>query len=267
MWTTLGLVAALSLAPGQTAAELNLANIRTTYGFLGAPRPDNKLIPGDAFVVAFDIENVKVDDTGKVLYSMAMEVVDSKNKPQFKQDPANLEAMNSLGGKRLPALAHVFVGLDQPKGTYTLKVTVTDRATKASKSFSRDFEVEALRFGLVRAQLSNDPNQQIMAPPVAVAGQSLFVNFNAVGFKRGPKGDPNLTVEMQVLDDKDAPTLAKPFIGEVTKDLPKDIIAVPMQFQLWLNRPGKFTVRLRATDNVTKEKAEMSLPLTVLESK
>jgi hypothetical protein len=37
-----------------------------------------------------------------------------------------------------------------------------------------------------------------------------------------------------------------------------------MHFLLSLNRPGKFTVELRATDQVSKKKAKLSFPLTVL---
>ena len=86
MWTTLTLIAALGPLPAQTG-DLELNNVHATYGLLGATRPDNKVLPGDKYYVAFDIDNVRVDETGKVLYTMGMEVVDSKNKTQFKQDP------------------------------------------------------------------------------------------------------------------------------------------------------------------------------------
>src|SRR5207253_753267 len=102
MLTTMTLFAALSLAPAQTG-ELELTNIRPTYGLMGPARPDNKLLPGDFFFVSYDIENIKVDGkTGKVLYSMGMECVDSKGKTQYKQEPRDLESVNSLGGSRLP---------------------------------------------------------------------------------------------------------------------------------------------------------------------
>jgi hypothetical protein len=266
MWTTVSLLAALTLTPAQ-APELNLTNIRSTYGFLGPTRADNKLLPGDAFFVAFDIENVKVDENGEVEYSMAMEVLDSKGKAQFKQDPSNLKALNSLGGSRLPAFAHVDTGFDQPPGEYTLKLTVTDRAAKTSKTFERKFEVAPMAFGLIQFRLSSDPQGQMPVPPIAVAGQSIWLNFVAVGFARGNNNQPNLAVEMRVLDDKDQPTLAKPFTGDVTKNVEKDVLGIPMQFLLTLNRPGKFTVKLKATDQVSKKTAELSFPITVLESK
>jgi hypothetical protein len=266
MWTTVSLLAALTLTPAQ-APELNLTNIRSTYGFLGPTRADNKLLPGDALFVAFDIENVKVDDAGRVLYGMGMEVLDSKGKPQFKQDPRDLEAVNSLGGSRVPAFAHVETGFDQPPGEYTLKVTVTDRAAKTSKTLERKFELAPMTFGLIRFRISSDAEGQLPVPSVAVAGQSLWLNLTAVGFGRGSNGQPNLTVDMRIVDDKDQPTLTKPFTGDVTKNVEKDIVGIPMQFFVTLNRPGKFTVKLKATDQVSKKTADLSFPITVLESK
>ena len=40
-----------------------------------------------------------------------------------------------------------------------------------------------------------------------------------------------------------------------------------MQFWLPLNRAGKFTVKLKATDVIGKKTAELSFPITVYDSK
>jgi hypothetical protein len=266
MWTTLGLAAALTLAPAQTDA-LDLTNIRPVYGYLGTARPNSKLLPGDVFFVTFEIDNIKVSPVGEVLYSMGMELLDGKGKTQFKKDPESLKALNSLGGKSLPAMAHVDIGLDTAPGKYTLKVTVTDQSTKtnSSKSFEREFEVVPMEFGLVRLNLTYDVEGRTPAPATGVPGQSVFLNLAAVGFKRN-KDEPNVSVEMAIQDGAGKPVLAKPFTAEV-KELPREYQALPMQFRVDLNRPGKFTVKLKATDNVSKKTAELTFPLTVLETK
>lgn len=267
MWTTVALVAALSMAPGQ-AGQLTIANAQTTYGFLGSARPDNKFLPGDSFVVTFDIDGVKVDDSGKVLYSMGMEVTNAQGKVQYKQEPRDLEAFVTLGGSRLPASAHVDIGLDLPPGQYTLKVTVIDRAAKASQTLTRTFEVAAKGFGIVRPQFTNPGTAPIPVPPLGVAGQEYVLNFAAIGFSRDAmKKQPNLSVEMRVLDDKGKPTVSKPFTGEVSQDVPADYPAVPMQFLLKLNRAGRFNVELRAKDSVANKTATLTLPITVVEMK
>src|SRR5262249_7026178 len=117
MWTTLAFVAGLSVAPSQ-AGPLKLTNVRTTYGVHGMPRGDTKFLPGDTAVFSFDAEGITVADDGKVLYSIAMQVTDSDGKVRFRQAPRELEAINALGGNKLPVMANLQIGLDEPKGTY-----------------------------------------------------------------------------------------------------------------------------------------------------
>jgi hypothetical protein len=265
MLNTLALVAALSLSPAQGGA-LALTNELLTYGLLGAPRADSKLLPGDAYFIAFDIENISVDTTGVVKYSMTMDVSDSKGKTIFRQEPQEVEALNSLGGTRVPAFAHVEIGLDQPPGEYTLKVIVTDRANKATKTLTRKFEVVAREFGLVRLALTTDGEGRLPAANYGFVGQSIWVNFAAVNFVRDTKKEPFVSVQMTVLDESGKPTLPKPFVGEVRKDVPANVLAVPMQFFLTLNRPGKFTIKIRATDEVGKKFSELTVPLVVFDT-
>lgn len=265
MLTTLALVAALQLTPSQ-GGKLDLTNIRPTYGVLGSTRPDTKFLPGDTFFLAFDIENIKVSDDGRVQYGMTMEVTDAKGKVWFKEDKEQerLQAVNYLGGTKLPAFANVDIGLNMPAGDYTLKVNVTDRAAKVSKELSQKFEVQAAAFGLVRLTTSYDDAGRLPAPMIGVPGQGMHINFAAVGFERDKsKKNPHITVEMRVLDDAGKPTLPKPFPGEVT-DVPEKLHAVPMGFGMVLNRPGKFTVELKATCNISKKTATLKFPLTVL---
>ncbi len=158
MWTTLAFVAALTLTSGQSD-QLALTNVRTTYGALGPERPDNKFLPGDSLVLSFDIEGATVDAGGKLLYSIGMEVTDHDGKALFRQEPRSLEAKVGPASKSVPGRANLQIGLDQPAGDYTLKVTVTDRATKASREVTRSYQVLPKAFGLVRLALSGDPGR------------------------------------------------------------------------------------------------------------
>jgi hypothetical protein len=267
MWTTLALAAALSLAPGASGG-LALNNARTTYGILGAPRPDNKFLPGDTFVLSFDIDGIRVDRDGNYFYSIAMEVTDADGKPVFKQDPHEQQASNSLGGNSLPAFASLQIGLDQPPGSYTLKVTVTDLAARASQTLTRSYEVLPRGFGLVRPSLSSDPEGHYPLPFVG-PGQPFWVNFSAVGFGRDrAKGKPDLAVTMRLLEEDGRPTAAKPAAGAINQeDVPAKVQALSMQFLVAPNRVGKFTIELKATDKVDGKTATLSLPLAVLKPK
>src|SRR5260370_1258990 len=88
------------------------------------------------------------------------------------------------------------------------------------RSFTVTYQVLPKAFGLVRLTTTNDPNAEFPAPTPA-EGQSLWVNFVAVGFGRDQgKGQPNLSVTLNVLDESGQPTMAKPFAGEVNQNIP-----------------------------------------------
>jgi hypothetical protein len=262
MLTTLALVAALGLAPSQ-GGKLDLTNVRPTYGVLGVPRPDTKFLPGDEFFLCYDIENLKVSDDGKVSYGMAIEATDAKGKVWFKDAQDKLTAINYFGGNRLPAFAYLEINQDQPAGQYTLKVTVTDNATKASKELTHKFEVLSPGFGMVRLKTTYDG--RLPCPMMGVPGQGMSVQWVCVGFERDSKKQPHISVETRILDEAGKPTLAKPFPGEVTEAMEKQR-AVDMSFGMFLSRPGKFTVDIKATDNVSKKTATTRFPLTVLDN-
>jgi len=264
MWATLALLAGLSLTPGQ-GSDLRLSNERATYGLLGAKRDDDKLLPGDRYNVAFDIENLQGQDDGQVNFSMAMEVTDSKGKPQYKQQPQEIQVYKSLGGSSVPGFAHLDVGLDMPKGEYTLKVIVTDRATKKTATLTRKFEVLPADFGLVQVQINTAPN--VAAPAVGVVGQTLAVSFMVVGFERDKnKKQPNLSLEMIVWDENKKPTLKKASSGEVNADVPEKMLSIPADFLLTLNRSGSYTVELKAKDVFGKKTATLSFPIKIYEA-
>src|SRR5580658_6491289 len=106
MWATLALATALNLAPAQSGT-LQLKNDRFTYGELGQERKDAKLLPGEILVVAYDIEGLKTSEAGQVQYSMILDLLNKDGKSQFKQEPEDMVATNSLGGNRVPAFAKV----------------------------------------------------------------------------------------------------------------------------------------------------------------
>ena len=267
MWSTLALATALTLAP-HAGGDLKLTNDRATYGVLGATRTENKLLPGDVYYITFDIENLDVGEDGRVLYSMGMELLNSKGRPEYSQEPRDLEARNDLGGNRMPGFAAAEVGTDTAPGEYTIKVTVTDRRSKKSDTLTRKFEVLPKDFGLVRTYLTYFSQTPVPAPPLAVAGQAILVNCHVVGFMRDKTSDqPNIGLEMTILDEQGSPvpTLKKPITDEVTMNVPKNLAALPISMPVQLNRPGKFLVKLRATDRGNNKTAEVSIPLQVLE--
>lgn len=197
MLTTLPLIAALCVVPGQ-AGGLTLSEARVTHGILGPAREGTKFLPGDSLFMTFDIDGITADANGKVLYSIGTEVTDANGKVIFRQPAQDLEAINALGGNRLPAYAQVAVGQEQAAGECTLKVTVTDRANKKSQSLTQKFEVLPRDFGLVRLTTSGDAEGQVPAG-LLCPGQSLWVSGAVVGFQRGGAAkQPNVARALEV---------------------------------------------------------------------
>jgi hypothetical protein len=262
MGIAFALLAALTLPPND-AGDLKLTNVRPTYCVLGPDRAADKVLPGDSYCLSFDIEGITIDDAGKARYSVALDVADPDGKVLFKQEPKEQDAQTSLGGDRLPAYAQVNVGLEEKPGEYTLKVTVTDVATGKSTALTRAVGILPKDFGMVRLTTSSDAEGR---NPVSVpgSGEWLWVQFGVVGFARGQADkQPDVAVEMRILDESGKPTRAKPISVEVNKDVPDNALAVPMRLLLSLNRAGKFTVELTATDKVGNKTAKVSFPLTV----
>ena len=263
MWAPLVLAAVTLVSP--QADGLTLANVRTTYGAPGLTRQDNKLLPGDHVFISFDVDGITVAPDGKVHYSMATEVLDGNGKTLFREDPRDLEATNALGGNTIPAYTQMEVGLNAKPGKYTLKCTVTDRANKKSQSLSRDFEVQEKQFGLVRLTTTFDHEARVGAS-IFTTGESLYINSAVVGFQRGDK-QPSVAVELSILDESGKPVLANPFKGEINRDVPATALSLPVQFLVPLNRAGRFTMVLKAIDQLSRKTAELKFPITVVQSK
>jgi hypothetical protein len=277
MWATLALMSALSSTPAQ-GGQLEVKNVRVTYGILGQERKDTTYLPGDLVVLAFDMEGLQVAPDGTVKYSTSMELIGAdpmtgKPKTHFKQDPQEMTTVNTLGGSRLPSFALAEIGTDTAPGKYTMSVVVTDVAAKKSVKLERGFEVKKSEFGIVRPGFTYiDMNERSrgapqIAPPVGVPGQNLLLNFAVVGFElKGQMQVPNVTVQMEVKDES-GEGVKKPYTGKVEnlEDNFKKLRYIPFQFPMQLNRSGKFKVVLKATDVHTGKTATQTLDLKVIE--
>ena len=263
MWSSLILTAALGVA--QPAGNLQLTNSRLTIGELGPTRTSTQFLPGDLLVVGFDIEGLTIDGDGTAKYTMGMEVQDAAGKPIFKQDPADLTHLIPLRGNRIPARAFVTIGIDQPAGMYTCQVSVTDPKTKANTMHTVKFEILKKDFGIVAPSFSFDPRGEISAPNTGMIGQTVFLQFSVAAFARSDKTkQPNVDFSFEIFDDKKQPTLGQP--ATHTQDTIADEKAemFAMRFPMFMSRPGKFTVKITATDKIAKRTTSYEVPVVVL---
>jgi hypothetical protein len=264
MTSTLLLTAALAFSPAQ-GGKLNLTNIRNTHGEIGGVRPDTKFLPNDCMFVAFDIEGLTVGAKGDAKYTMAMEVLDGSGKAILKPDPGTRTDYVPFGGNKIPGRAFVMCGADMKPGTYSMKLTVTDDASKATGSLTHAFEVLKPDFGVASVFATYDEPGLVPAPTSAVVGSMIFVRYGIVNFNRDPQTrQPNVTVEIITLDEKGQPTVKEPITREYNRGVPEDRVGFPDSGPVPFTRAGKFTLRIKATDKVANKSYTFDLPLTAL---
>jgi hypothetical protein len=263
MWTACVVALALGVQPAQTGA-LTLNQPRFTFGPAGLTRTDGKFLPGDVVYMTFDVAGLKFDDESKAKYSVAMEISDAAGNTLYRQKPHASMVRNVLGGKAVPCSVQVQLPVDHPAGTLTVKVTVEDKATNQSGSVSKKVEVLKAGFGIVQLYTTAGNAGAVPVPSVGAEGSLLYVHFVAVGFARGKDKQPDLSGTLRVLDEGGKETSAKPFTGRLNKDVAPDAMVVPLQFGVTLNRAGRFTLELTATDHISGQKSTVSMPLKVV---
>jgi hypothetical protein len=249
----------LCLVP-DLARSVEIKNVRSTFGRYGATRADNKVLPGEALTLMFDIEGLKMNEkTGEASYEIGYGMYDNQGKEIVaKRTPQT--AVLELRGGRVPAEAYFSVGSKQAPGKYTVKLSVTDRYAKATKNHEYAFEVLKPGFGFYGVQ----------APPFGVPGQKYVFQLSLVKMELDPKKKtPKVEVSVQLLDDagKVLSTALKqkfpPLPSEI--DLEKENWLPIVCPGIYLNRPGNFVIAVDAEDKVGKHKASLRIPLTVLD--
>jgi hypothetical protein len=243
------------------AGAIEIKNVRATYGPFGAPRPDNKMLPGDVYMVNFDITSLNVDARGSAKYEISLEVLDPKGK-QIVKEQYKKGVVVGLGGNTVPEFVHVIVGADQAPGKYKVMVTVAEADSKSPpKQLVEYLEVQPKAFGFIF----------VSAPAVGLTGQDYMMEYSLVGMSRDAKNIPKVTVTTSVLDENGKSTVAEPMPNRIPDDAPdmwanigkQELLRV--QSPIYLNRPGRFTVQIEARDELSKQTKKYSYTLRVLD--
>lgn len=253
---------ALATFPGFSSA-LEIKNIRPCYAPFGATRYDLNLLPGDVLFITYDLENLATDPkTGKTNYETTLELIDDPGqktpKVLYKKQTPN-EVVPQLGGNKMPGDLHVIMGAGQAPGKYGVRLTVTDKIAGQAKTFTYPFNVIPQTFGFVG----------VSAPAMGFPGQHYVTGFGLVNLALDGKKQPSVEINIKILDDKGG--IVAPAVKiELPRDMPEGINLeqanfVPLQYPIYLNRPGRFTVEIQAHDKFGNQKRELRYPVTVLD--
>ena len=150
---------------------------------------------------------------------------------------------------------------DQPPTDLKWMVTVVDASPTKDRA-KGEGKVLPADFGIVRVGTFADAESKAPCAPIGVIGETLYLNFSAIGFGRDKEKRPDLSVELKILDADKKPT-HKPLIANIKAELPDDAVLVPLHFPLSLNRVGNFTVEMIARCNISNKTATVT-PIRVL---
>jgi hypothetical protein len=250
---------ALGFLPSVSSA-VDIKNIRPCYAPFGATRLDSNCLPGDTLFITFDIEGLAIDPkTGKANYDTVLELLDADKKVLFKNTSMN-EVRPQLGGTRMPGQLDLFTGVKRPPGRYTVKLSVYDKVGKDGKAFNYAFVVVPEAFGFIG----------VSAPAIGFYGQQYATGFAIVNMALdAKKKEPNVDVKFRILDDT-GKEVAPPVQMAAPRDLPENIELQklnlwPVSFPVYLNRVGRFTIEIEATDKIAGKNAKLSFKMTVLD--
>jgi hypothetical protein len=256
----------LASAPG-LASAVEIKNVRPCWGPFGATRFEAKCLPGDVFFITYDIDGLMVDkETKKVSYTTKLELFEGdaeaakKGKPTFTDSNPH-EAIPALGGGRMPGDLIVTMPKDQKPGTYTIKLTIQDKVdNNKGVAFIYEVKVLAPEFGFIH----------VLAPSVGFPGQHHVPAFSLVNFTLDPKTkQPEGMLTIRILDETKK-EVAEVATMKIPDSLPRgtDLAQaniVRLDYPVRLNRTGRFTIEIIATDKLGKKDAKLIYPLTVLD--
>jgi hypothetical protein len=245
------------LIPG-LANAVELKNVRAVYGYSGPARADTKFQPGDFVCLVFDIAELKVDPKKfQVSYKIVADFMDSRGSIEKKETPQ--EGFLGLGGNSMPGVVIFPIRDKQGPGKYRVKLTVTDRNAKKTKTHDFPLEVVAPEFGIV----------QVVAPAVVLPGMSYDALFHFVNMGLDGKKKPKVSLSYSILDEGGKPVvpaakLSFPDDLPPATDLQKDNF-VPQKFPVYCNRAGRFTILIDGHDKIADKRVQLRIPLVVLD--
>ena len=251
MWRLSAIAVAVLGLTAAAADALEFKNVRSIYGPFGSVRSSSKYLQSDFILLFYDLEGLKIDDeSGNVRYDVILEVFGKKKETPINQPFA-------LGGKKATSSIHIVLG-DQKPGKYAAKITVQDKGSKQSASFTYNFEIVPTELGFIHVSL----------PAYGFINNDYAGQVVVVGMARDSKKLQNVDVNVRIFDEQNKPTITKPISTNIPKNLPeelagKDYGVVPITFLL--TRVGEFRVEIEAIDHVAKKTIKLRFPVKVVD--
>jgi hypothetical protein len=231
----------------------------------GPPLSGQKLVVGEYAFFRFGVLNFKTSDDGKVQVSGRVQVFDPRGTPVAPADEVAVATSLRDEDKdwrpvfrsqfQLPGIA--------PPGTYKIHFEAIDQQTKKKAEGETTFEVDGRNvppspalaisgIGFYRAAEDETPLGVAAYRP----GDSVWVRFDATGYKYGEQNAIDVTYDVAVMDSTGKQLFAQPDAAVEKSQAFYPQPWVPGSFSLTLQpdmKTGTYTIAVTARDAVGKQ--------------
>lgn len=267
----LGCVFAFSLAAGDVrAAEpaLEIRNFHLVYGQFGPERPDAAFYPGERLGCRYDLYGCAVDEQGRSEVEVTIQLIDAKGKVRaaFSNVVKCQSWKNSQGFARVWSF-HLFADDFRP-GKYQFELLIEDKHSQRDAKLAQDVVVKPIELAIVSPRFYHDARHECPGPLSGLVEQTVHASFDIVGEDRS-QGKVLLVHSFEILDDEGNNILLDSKPQEAQLDDPefiRDRARRPViRAAFPLRKAGRYTVRLTVLDQNAGAKAQLELPLEVLD--
>lgn len=262
---------ACNLAAGEVrGAEpaVEIRNFHLIYGQFGPERPDAAYFPGERLCCRYDLHGCSADDEGRSEVEVTIQLIDAKGKVRaaFSNVVKSQSWKNSKGYARVWSF-HQFADDCRP-GKYQFELAVEDKSSQREAKLAQEVVVKPIALAIVSPRFYHDARHEVPGPLSGLVDQTIHASFDVVGEDRS-QGKVLLAHSFEILDDDGNNILLDAKPQEAQLDDPqflqdrsrRPVIRVAFP----LRKAGRYTLRLTVLDQMVGAKAQLELPLEVLD--
>jgi hypothetical protein len=254
-------VAALLGSMSAAQAQLAIQNIQACYGPCGPERPQLQYHHLERVCFRFTVMGASADEDGQVDLHTSGQLV-APDGTSAGSGEKNAEGLMNFGPIYAEDIAFPLPQHLAP-GEYTLTVMVHDQRTKQTASFERKLLLEPDELAICSPEFFYDADGQIAAPFGGVVNQKLHLRFIIIGINT-TTGRSEVETRFEVFDAKTRRPLCKPVIKvDQTANSLLPQLQMRLSSQIALHWPGKFILRISATDRLANKTATLEVPIHV----
>lgn len=262
---------AWSLAAGDLGAaepKLEIRNFHLIYGQFGPERQDASYYPGERLCCRYDLYGCTTDDEGRSEVEVTLQLTDAKGKVRaaFSNAVKSQSWKNSKGFVRVWSF-HLFTDDCRP-GKYQFELAVEDKSSQREAKLAQEVVVKPIALAIVSPRFYHDARHEVPGPLSGLVDQTVHASFDVVGEDRS-QGKVLLVHSFEILDDEGNNLLLDAKPQESQLDDPQflqDPSRRPViRAAFPLRKTGRYTLRLTVLDQIAGAKAQLELPLEVLD--